>query len=549
MDLPVTRPEQTPRFSRISLVVALASLLVLGAPATGSAGGTAQLDPDEALRYLPVFTESGQTTVLADINSVTSPEISPDGTQVAFSGSVGDGSLGLYALYVVNTDGSGLTQVTSGGFAEFDPAWSPDGRYLYFAQNTTGSLSLASCCRVARIDLMTSVVTAITTPTGAIRPAVSPSGASLSFDNPSGVWTVPSVSGTAVLRVQGGYDSTFSPDGGSLAYVANVGGLRRLRTINISSGAVATLYTTSGSIESLVWRGGRIFFLHHTGSGYDGRSAVQIRSVGLNSLDLRVESATPGRVGLDLFDNDEFFLYRSTDGVFKYYGLKPDATLLGPTTEGTYSKGWDSITAVDLNGDGTDEQFFYRSADGVFKYYQSNADGSLGPLLQDGTYSKGWSSISKVDVDGDGDDEILFYRSTDGVFKYYGLTAGGSLIGPLSSGTYSKGWDSISAVDIDGDGQDEQFFYRSTDGVFKYYKSKVDSTLGSLVQDGFYSTGWSAITRVDLDGDGSDGQFFYRSSDGVFKFYGLTSGGSLVGPIDEGTYSTGWDSISALEVD
>ena len=40
-----------------------------------------------------------------------------------------------------------------------------------------------------------------------------------------------------------------------------------------------------------------------------------------------------------------------------------------PLSAGTnYSKGWDSITAVDLNGDGADEIFFYRE-DGSFRYY------------------------------------------------------------------------------------------------------------------------------------------------------------------------------------
>ena len=197
---------------------------------------------------------------------------------------------------------------------------------------------------------------------------------------------------------------------------------------------------------------------------------------------------------------DEFFFYSLTTGAFNYYDIAPDASLGEPLNSGTYSTGWDSITAVDLGGDGKDEQFFYRSTDGVFKYYGVTTSGTLLGPLREGTYSKGWDSITAVDLGGDGQDEQFFYRSTDGVFKYYGLTTSGALVGPINSGSYSKGWSSITAVDLDGDGKDEQFFYRSTDGTFKYYELNPDGSLGSLILEGTgYSTGWSTITAINLD--------------------------------------------------
>ncbi len=247
---------------------------------------------------------------------------------------------------------------------------------------------------------------------------------------------------------------------------------------------------------------------------------------------------------------DEFFFYSLANGSFNYYDIAPDATLGEPLKSGTYSTGWDSITAVDLGGDGPDEQFFYRSTDGIFKYYGVTPGGSLVGPLRSGEYSKGWDSITAVDLGGDGQDEQFFYRSTDGVFKYYGVTSTGALVGPVNSGTYSKGWSSITAVDVDGDGQDEQFFYRSTDGIFKYYGVTSSGALVGPVNSGTYSKGWSSITAVDLDGDGQDEQFFYRSTDGVFKYYELNSDGSLGALILEGTdYSTGWSTITAINVD
>lgn len=97
---------------------------------------------------------------------------------------------------------------------------------------------------------------------------------------------------------------------------------------------------------------------------------------------------------------DEMHFYRN-DGVFKIYETKPGGGLGPLLSEGTgYSKSWSSITAVDLDGDGTDELLFYRASDGVFKYYEMKPDGSLGSLVKGGAgYSTGWDSIAAVNLD------------------------------------------------------------------------------------------------------------------------------------------------------
>jgi hypothetical protein len=96
------------------------------------------------------------------------------------------------------------------------------------------------------------------------------------------------------------------------------------------------------------------------------------------------------------------FCYRSSDGAYRYYNVKPNGQLGSPILGGLgYSTGWSSITAVDLNGDGPDEMFFYRSGDGAFRYYDIAGNGKLGAKLNgDSGYSTGWSSITALDLDG-----------------------------------------------------------------------------------------------------------------------------------------------------
>jgi hypothetical protein len=105
-------------------------------------------------------------------------------------------------------------------------------------------------------------------------------------------------------------------------------------------------------------------------------------------------------VDLDGDGHDEMFFYRN-DGTFKFYTTKSDGSLGALLSGGTgYSKSWSSITAVDLDGDGVDEMLFYRASDGVFKYYEMKPDGSLDALVKGGSgYSTGWTSITAVNLD------------------------------------------------------------------------------------------------------------------------------------------------------
>ncbi len=108
--------------------------------------------------YLVNADGSGLTQLTHSDKSDSNPAWSPDGQRIAFiSGNPGDLEsylkdaarpdfagrdrvklLGSYDIYVVNADGSGLTQLTDDAGNEFLPSWSPDGQLILFVSDHDG---------------------------------------------------------------------------------------------------------------------------------------------------------------------------------------------------------------------------------------------------------------------------------------------------------------------------------------------------------------------------------------------------------------------------
>ncbi len=89
---------------------------------------------------------------LRTVDDPESPDISPDGTKVAFAalqGGVGD-------VFVVDLQTREVTNVTKDGFADSGPTWSPDGRSIIYVARISGNEKLF------RLDVATGQKTQLT---------------------------------------------------------------------------------------------------------------------------------------------------------------------------------------------------------------------------------------------------------------------------------------------------------------------------------------------------------------------------------------------------
>ncbi len=91
----------------------------------------------------PALAETHPFTVhdLLAMERISDPEPSPQGDKVVFELRTTDleANKGRYDLWLVNTDGTGLTRLTSDPAADNNPRWAPDGKSLYFLSTRSGS--------------------------------------------------------------------------------------------------------------------------------------------------------------------------------------------------------------------------------------------------------------------------------------------------------------------------------------------------------------------------------------------------------------------------
>jgi Tol biopolymer transport system component len=199
------------------------------APDAGSGDASAGFHPKYQLFAMNVDgTDAMQlTNASAFPAGVEAPEWSPDGSRIAFDGVAGDGHS---HIFVVNADGTGLTQITSGDGDEIAPNWSPDGARLSVETQRSSSEPTG----IAIVDVATGELHMITeNPFGGddAEPTWSPDGTRIAFGRSRGAQQYPSalfvvdVDGRGLQRLTSyglnAYRPAWSPDGTRIIFNSN----------------------------------------------------------------------------------------------------------------------------------------------------------------------------------------------------------------------------------------------------------------------------------------------------------------------------------------
>jgi Tol biopolymer transport system component len=159
---------------------------------------------------------------------VGNPAWSPDGAHIAFE-HFGDGDIQPSQIYIMGADGSQVRLATtaSNGFryAESDPSWSPDGSKIFFWSYGFGIAAVASDG-----GQPTSIYAHFPEVAYDAKPTSSPDGRTLAFTEHNAtagftwtgttVWTMSSTGSGLQALIPAGYDASWSPKGGRIAFVS-----------------------------------------------------------------------------------------------------------------------------------------------------------------------------------------------------------------------------------------------------------------------------------------------------------------------------------------
>jgi Tol biopolymer transport system component len=173
------------------------------------------------------------------------PTWSPDGARIAFV-STRDGNA---EIYVMNADGTGETNITNDTTNDDTPSWSPDGTKILF---TSSRDSLGS--GQSEIYTMTPTGASVTPVLVGYNPEWSPSGTRFLFERASQIWisSVPDTSGTrqATSSAEFHFTPGWSPDESKIVYASSISGNEELWTVSSTDGTGATQLTPDGDGEN-----------------------------------------------------------------------------------------------------------------------------------------------------------------------------------------------------------------------------------------------------------------------------------------------------------
>lgn len=234
---------------------------------------SAQLNPLDYYGYHDLYLMnadgSGVTNLTLGSRQESSPAWSPDGTKILFSG-----QHGLNDIFVINSDGTGERNLTNTReISERSPAWSPDGNRIVFSAGTlTVTERPNSNITVRSVDISDiyvmdaeggNKINLTRTPAREGGPVWSPDGTMIAFvSNRSGkneIYVMDDDGGNQRQITTGGPQGrnsgqpAWSPDGKLIAYTVQEGTNRDIFVIDEDGGGGVQLTSGPGTHEHPAW--------------------------------------------------------------------------------------------------------------------------------------------------------------------------------------------------------------------------------------------------------------------------------------------------------
>jgi uncharacterized repeat protein (TIGR01451 family) len=203
-----------------------------------------------------IYVEDSDGSEVTQVTTNTAADVQPrlnyDCTRITFASN----RTGNYEIYVMNLDGSGLIQLTNNGASDMEPFWSPDGTQIVWESSRTGQGDLY----VMNAD--GSGQTRLTSHASYDgQPAWSPDGGRIAFvskrTGPAHIWVMNADGSDLVeLSTQAKSENpAWSPDAGQIAYNADGNGdtWQELWLMNADGTAQQQIY--GGAVQTNTWAG------------------------------------------------------------------------------------------------------------------------------------------------------------------------------------------------------------------------------------------------------------------------------------------------------
>jgi serine/threonine protein kinase len=177
-------------------------------PSATATGATSSPTPSRTASSPPPITRTSTATRTRTPTPTATPSVTPTPkpvAKIAFSGSRRGGS--NVDIYIMNTDGSGVSQLTTDPGYDSGPDWSPDGQYVAFHSNRKGTYDIYVTDRQGEGHLLRRVTS-----------------------HGANEW-----------------DPSWSPDGTQIVFMSDRSGNREIYVMNSDGSNVRQLTNTAGS--------------------------------------------------------------------------------------------------------------------------------------------------------------------------------------------------------------------------------------------------------------------------------------------------------------